>query len=84
MSKNRPFVLSIAGFDPSGGAGVWLIVKHSNSMKSMGWLLIRQTQIRNNFYEIEWTSLEFTTFEKLLIPIKSRLLKLGLFLHYFI
>ena len=27
MSKNRPFVLSIAGFDPSGGAGVLADVK---------------------------------------------------------
>jgi hydroxymethylpyrimidine/phosphomethylpyrimidine kinase len=83
MSKNRPFVLSIAGFDPSGGAGVWLIVKHSNSMKSMVWLLHANTN-ENNFYEIEWTSLEFTTRSIENLPIKLRQLKLGLFLHYFI
>jgi hydroxymethylpyrimidine/phosphomethylpyrimidine kinase len=45
MSKNRPFVLSIAGFDPSGGAGVLADCK-TFEHEVYGWLLIRQTQSR--------------------------------------
>jgi hydroxymethylpyrimidine/phosphomethylpyrimidine kinase len=62
MSKNRPFVLSIAGFDPSGGAGVLADCKTFEQHEVYGLAINTNTiQTENNFYEIEWTSLEFTT-----------------------
>jgi hypothetical protein len=35
MSANRPFVLTIAGFDPSGGAEFWQMRKHLSSIMYM-------------------------------------------------
>jgi hydroxymethylpyrimidine/phosphomethylpyrimidine kinase len=56
MSKNRPFVLSIAGFDPSGGQEFWLI-KTFEQHEVYGLAIHgKHNPDRNNFYEIEWTS----------------------------
>jgi hydroxymethylpyrimidine/phosphomethylpyrimidine kinase len=61
MSKNRPFVL-VLGFDPSGGAGVLADCKTFEQHEVYGLAIntANTIQTENNFYEIEWTSLEFT------------------------
>jgi hydroxymethylpyrimidine/phosphomethylpyrimidine kinase len=60
MPENRPFVLSIAGFDPSE-AGILADCKTLNSTKFMVWLSILQIRSRKNeFFELEWTPLDFT------------------------
>jgi len=61
MSKNRPFVLSIAGFDPSGGAGILADTKTFEQHQVQGLAIntANTTQTDCKFYEIEWTSLDF-------------------------
>ena len=82
MSKNRPFVLSIAGFDPSGGAGVVADCKTFEQHEVYGLAIntANTIQTENNFYEIEWTSLEFTTrsIEKLFNTYKIKAVKIGI------
>ncbi|TDO78018.1 hydroxymethylpyrimidine/phosphomethylpyrimidine kinase [Flavobacterium chryseum] len=61
MSKNRPFVLSIAGFDPSGGAGVLADIKTFEQHQVTGFAIITANTIQteNEFHAIEWTNLSF-------------------------
>ncbi|MEO8237673.1 MAG: hydroxymethylpyrimidine/phosphomethylpyrimidine kinase [Flavobacterium sp.] len=61
MSKNRPFVLSIAGLDPSGGAGILADTKTFEQHQVQGLAINTANTIQtdNKFYEIEWTSLDF-------------------------
>jgi hypothetical protein len=49
MPENRPFVLSIAGFDPSGVQEFWQTVKLLNSTKFMVWLSMQIRSNRNEF-----------------------------------
>lgn len=62
MSANRPFVLSIAGFDPSGGAGVLADVKTFEQHQVYGLSVItgNTIQTETEFHAIEWTDLNFT------------------------
>ena len=62
MPENRPFVLSIAGFDPSGGAGILADCKTFEQHQVYGLAIntANTIQTETNFHEIEWTSLEFT------------------------
>ena len=82
MSKNRPFVLSIAGFDPSGGAGVLADCKTFEQHEVYGLAIntANTIQTENNFYEIEWTSLEFTTrsIESLFMTYDIKAVKIGI------
>lgn len=61
MSKNRPFVLSIAGFDPSGGAGVLADVKTFEQHQVYGLAVItgNTIQTENDFIKIEWVAIDF-------------------------
>lgn len=61
MSKNRPFVLSIAGFDPSGGAGVLADVKTFEQHQVYGLAIItgNTIQTENEFLKMEWISIDF-------------------------
>jgi len=61
MSANRPFALTIAGFDPSGGAGVLADVKTFEQHRVYGLAIntANTIQTENNFYEIQWTELNF-------------------------
>ncbi|WP_348797593.1 hydroxymethylpyrimidine/phosphomethylpyrimidine kinase [Flavobacterium adhaerens] len=61
MSRNRPFVLTIAGFDPSGGAGVLADVKTFEQHKVYGFAINtgNSIQTENDFFEMQWTSLDF-------------------------
>ncbi|WP_445710223.1 hydroxymethylpyrimidine/phosphomethylpyrimidine kinase [Flavobacterium sp.] len=61
MSANRPFVLSIAGFDPSGGAGVLADVKTFEQHQVYGLAIItgNTIQTENEFIKMEWIAIDF-------------------------
>lgn len=63
MSNNRPFVLSIAGFDPSGGAGVLADVKTFEQHKVYGLAIItgNTIQTENEFIKMEWITIDFVS-----------------------
>lgn len=88
MSENRPFVLSIAGLDPSAGAGVLADVKTFEQHKVMGFAITTANTIQteNKFYEIQWTDLSFVirSIETLFLSYKISVVKIGIVpsLHY--
>ncbi len=61
MSTNRPIVLSIAGFDPTGGAGVLADIKTFEQHQVTGFAITTANTIQteNEFFEIEWIDLSF-------------------------
>ena len=61
MSKNRPFVVSIAGFDPSGGAGVLADIKTFEQHQITGLAIITANtlQTESAFFDIEWINIDF-------------------------
>jgi hydroxymethylpyrimidine/phosphomethylpyrimidine kinase len=61
MSKNRPIVLTIAGFDPSGGAGVLADTKTFEQHKVYGFAINtgNTIQTENAFHRIQWTPIDF-------------------------
>jgi hydroxymethylpyrimidine/phosphomethylpyrimidine kinase len=61
MSENRPFVLTIAGLDPSGSAGILADCKTFEQHKVRGLAIhtANTIQTENEFFAIEWTSLDF-------------------------
>jgi hydroxymethylpyrimidine/phosphomethylpyrimidine kinase len=61
MSKNRPIVLTIAGFDPTGGAGVLADVKTFEQHKVYGFAINtgNTIQTENAFNRIQWTTIDF-------------------------
>lgn len=61
MSQNRPFVISIAGFDPTGGAGVLADVKTFEQHCVYGFAVNtgNTIQTENEFFEMHWTDLPF-------------------------
>lgn len=88
MSTNRPFVLSIAGFDPSGGAGVLSDVKTFEQHQVTGFAITTANTIQteNMFYEIQWTDLSFVirSVETLFLNYEISIVKIGIVpgLHY--
>ncbi|MES2813025.1 MAG: hydroxymethylpyrimidine/phosphomethylpyrimidine kinase [Bacteroidota bacterium] len=61
MSANRPFVLSIAGFDPSAGAGVLADIKTFELHQCFGLSIITANtlQTENEFQSMQWMDLNF-------------------------
>lgn len=60
MNKNRPFVLTIAGFDPCGGAGVLADIKTFEANKTLGMAVITSITYQNehDFKQVEWLSFD--------------------------
>lgn len=56
MVKNRPKILTIAGFDPSGGAGVLSDIKTFEQNKTLGFAVVTANTIQteNKFHSINW------------------------------
>jgi hydroxymethylpyrimidine/phosphomethylpyrimidine kinase len=88
MSANRPFVLSIAGFDPSGGAGVLADIKTFEMHQVVGFAITTANTIQteNEFHSIQWTNLSFVirSIETLFQNYKIKAVKIGIVpsLHY--
>ncbi|MBS1647166.1 MAG: hydroxymethylpyrimidine/phosphomethylpyrimidine kinase [Bacteroidetes bacterium] len=63
MHKNRKYVLSIGGFDPSGGAGVLADIKTFESHKLCGLAAITANTFQNDieFTQVDWISVEKIT-----------------------
>jgi hydroxymethylpyrimidine/phosphomethylpyrimidine kinase len=61
MSANRPFALTIAGFDPSAGAGVLADVKTFEQHQTYGLAITTGSTIQteNEFFEMQWTDIDF-------------------------
>lgn len=61
MQANRPIVLSIAGFDPSGGAGVLADIKTFEQLKVQGMAVLTANTIQteNTFVRMEWLPMDF-------------------------
>ena len=61
MPTNRPFVLTIAGFDPSGGAGVLADIKTFEQHQVYGLAINTGNTIQTEslFHEMHWTDLDF-------------------------
>jgi hydroxymethylpyrimidine/phosphomethylpyrimidine kinase len=59
MPLNRPFVLSIAGFDPSGGAGILADIKTFEAHQVMGLGVCTSITIQNEkeFLSLHWISM---------------------------
>jgi hydroxymethylpyrimidine/phosphomethylpyrimidine kinase len=60
MSDGRPFALSIAGFDPCGGAGILADVKAFELNKVQGLAVCTAITFQNdiNFHAVKWMSIE--------------------------
>ncbi len=59
MLKNRPNILSIAGLDPSGGAGLTADIKTMESLRCYGFSIASANTIQNDttFHECHWVSM---------------------------
>ncbi|MBA0882541.1 hydroxymethylpyrimidine/phosphomethylpyrimidine kinase [Flavobacterium undicola] len=82
MSTNRPFVISIAGFDPSAGAGVLADVKTFEQHQVYGFAIntANTIQTENDFVSIEWTALDFVlqSIETLFEAYEIKAVKIGI------
>ncbi|MFH7016790.1 hydroxymethylpyrimidine/phosphomethylpyrimidine kinase [Flavobacterium sp. FlaQc-47] len=82
MSKNRPIALSIAGFDPTGGAGVLADSKTFEQHQVTGFAITTANTIQteNEFQAIEWTDLSFAirSIETLFQNYKIKAVKIGI------
>jgi hydroxymethylpyrimidine/phosphomethylpyrimidine kinase len=88
MSADRPFVLTIAGLDPSGGAGILADIKTFEQHKVIGFAIATANTIQteNKFETIEWTDLSFVirSIEILFKSYSIKTVKIGIVpsLHY--
>lgn len=59
MSQGRPIVLTVAGFDPCGGAGVLADVKTFEQLKTYGMAIVTANTIQteDRFVSIDWLQL---------------------------
>lgn len=82
MSTNRPFVLTIAGFDPSAGAGVLADAKTFEQHRVYGFAINTgdTIQTENEFFEMQWTDLAFIlkSLEKLFGNYSIKAAKIGI------
>ena len=82
MSANRPIVLTIAGFDPSGGAGILADVKTFEQHRVYGFAINtgNTIQTENEFFEMQWTDLNFVlkSLEKLFDNYSIKAVKIGI------
>lgn len=82
MSKNRPFVLTIAGFDPSAGAGILADVKTFEQHNVYGFAIntANTIQTENEFLNIQWVEIDFViqSIEILFKSYEIKAVKIGI------
>ncbi|RZJ51389.1 MAG: hydroxymethylpyrimidine/phosphomethylpyrimidine kinase [Chryseobacterium sp.] len=82
MSENRPYVLTIAGLDPSGGAGILADIKTFEQHQVAGFAIstANTIQTESRFYDIQWTDLSFVirSIESLFQNYKIKAVKIGI------
>lgn len=82
MSATRPFVLTIAGHDPSGGAGILSDIKTFEQHQVYGLAITtgNTIQTENQFHAIQWTDLDFVldSIKKLFRTYEIKAVKIGI------
>ncbi|MFK8271176.1 hydroxymethylpyrimidine/phosphomethylpyrimidine kinase [Capnocytophaga stomatis] len=82
MQTDRPFVMSIAGFDPSGGAGVLADIKTFErlSVQGLSVLTAITLQTEDSFQKLQWLPIEevVEAVETLLNRYTVRCVKIGI------
>ncbi|RTY84124.1 hydroxymethylpyrimidine/phosphomethylpyrimidine kinase [Flavobacterium sp. LS1P28] len=82
MQENRPFVVTIAGFDPSGGAGVLADIKTFEQHNVYGFAINtgNTIQTENQFFEMHWTDQDFVmrSLDKLFENYSIKAVKIGI------
>ena len=71
MSESRSYCISIAGFDPCGGAGILADIKTFENLKVMGLGVVSALTYQN---DASFTGLQWNTFEQIkqqLLPLKK-------------
>ncbi len=81
MQQERKYVMSIAGFDPSGGAGLLADIKTVEQHKVYGLSVSTATtlQTENKFYSVEWEKIEavLKSVDVLLDSYPVQIIKIG-------
>lgn len=84
MKYNRPIAVSIAGFDPTGGAGVLADVKTFEQFQVLGMGVLSATTIQTEteFLEVNWLSAGdiISQLEPLVANYKIAVVKIGIIL----
>ncbi len=82
MQTERPFVMTIAGFDSCGGAGVLADIKTFECLNVQGLAVItaNTTQTENSDFSVDWISLSQVVFqlEKMLQTYDVEVVKIGI------
>lgn len=82
MSENRPFVLTIAGFDPTAGAGILADIKTFEQHRVYGFAVNtgNTIQTENGFFKLNWTELDFVleSLEKMFQNHSIQAVKIGI------
>jgi hydroxymethylpyrimidine/phosphomethylpyrimidine kinase len=82
MKNNRPFCLSIAGYDPTAGAGVLADSKTFEMFKVYGMAIITSNTLQTDtdFLDVEWLSIDTikTQIEILFSKYDFKAIKIGL------
>lgn len=82
MQTERPFVMTVAGFDSCGGAGVLADIKTFECLDVQGLAVItaNTTQTGNSIFSVDWISLPQVVFqlEKMLQAYDVEVVKIGI------
>jgi hydroxymethylpyrimidine/phosphomethylpyrimidine kinase len=82
MKNNRPYCLTIAGFDPTAGAGVLADIKtfESFGVYGMGIITSNTSQTDNEFVDVKWIDINdiLSQMELLMKKYDFKALKIGL------
>lgn len=82
MQLYRPIVMSVAGLDPSGGAGLLADIKtfEQNKVYGLGVITAQTIQTENTFFSVRWETDEniIETIQKMLYGYNVKAVKVGI------